>query len=308
VWRELLSRIGITLLMIGIFRFIYIAGTEITSSQARIQRFTGFRMKYSLVRVIDLVVKAAIIILALLSIPQIWNINFTGLVAGLGLGGLALSLAAKDVLDDFIGFINIMADDPFIVNEYVVSPHAEGSIEHIGLRSTRIRQLDQALVMVPNSKLVNDPLTNWSRLQKRWFNFTVGVTYDATVEQLRALIDDVREMLKGRDPVDEESVVVLFSEFADSSLNILVRGYIQLAGWTPFKEEVQAINFELMRLVEKHGMSMAFPTQSIYLETPATLPEAVALQMQTDTPQPDYRHEGSPYQHEDDDPGVEEAD
>jgi MscS family membrane protein len=266
LWRELLSRGALTLALVGFFQFVFFASEEITSTSGRLQRFTGLRIKYSLVRVVNLTVKGAVIVLAAVMIPQIWNLSIAGLIAGLGLGGLALSLAAKDVLDDFVGFINIVGDDPFTLNEYIVSPHGEGIVEQIGLRSTRIRRLDQALVVVPNSLLVNDSILNWSRLTKRWLNFSFGVTYDANAGQMRDLIGAVSAMLKVRPQVDPDSVVVFFEKFEDSALTLLIRCYIRIADWTQAQYELSEINLELMRIVDELGMSVAFPTRTLYIE------------------------------------------
>src|SRR5262249_8920002 len=151
---------------------------------------------------------------------QEWGYDVTGLIAGLGLGGLAISLAAQDTLSNIFGFAAIVSDRPFVVGEYVKTKDVEGSVERVGLRSTRVRQIDQAVVAVPNSMLASSAILNWSRLSKRKLEVTLGVTYKTRPDQMEALLASLREMLKAHDKVDPNSVVVYFIGFGQSALNI----------------------------------------------------------------------------------------
>src|SRR3982751_4471798 len=128
--------------------------------------------------------KTILMALALVIIIQEWGYDVSGLVAGLGLGGLAFSLAAKDTVENLFGFTTIVSDQPFVVGEFIKSNDIEGTVEHVGIRSTRIRQQDQSYVIVPNSKLASAPILNWSRLNKRWYNTTLRVSYNATRQDI----------------------------------------------------------------------------------------------------------------------------
>jgi MscS family membrane protein len=195
-----------------------------------------------------------------------WGYDVNGLVAGLGIGGLAIALAAQDTLANLFGFTTIVGDSPFVEDEYIVTPDVEGVVESVGLRSTRIRQLDQAIVTIPNSKLSGSAITNWSRLYKRRINFVLGITYDATSHQMDELLKLLREMLTRREKVDPDSVVVYFINFGDSALEILVRCYVFESDWGRFTAEREAVNLAVMDIVESLGLSIAFPSQSIYVE------------------------------------------
>jgi len=210
--------------------------------------------------------KFVLFAVGLLIIAQIWNMNLAGIIAGIGIAGLAVSLAAKELLDDALGFALILSDDPFDIGDYVISPHGEGIIEKIGLRATRIRQLNQGLRIIPNHQIANDPLTNWSRLEQRWFNFYLGITYDATADQIEELSQALREMLGQREAVDEDKIIVYFTEYGDSSLNVLIRCYINIQDWAGAKAERHEVNLEIMRIVDEMGMSIAFPTRTLHLE------------------------------------------
>src|SRR5690606_18702680 len=129
-----------------------------------------------------------------------------------------------------------------------------------------IRQPDQAYVTIPNAKLTASAITNWSRLQKRWLNFHIGVAYGTTSDQMRKLVQRIREMLKAQEKVDPDSVVVLFTDFGDSSLNVLVRCYILESNWVKFHEHRQEINLNIMDIVADLGLSLASPRRSLYIE------------------------------------------
>ena len=192
-------------------------------------------------------------------IIQVWGYDVSGLIAGLGIGGLAISLAAQETLSNIFGFATIVSDRPLVVGEYIKTPNVEGIVERVGLRSTRVRQLDQAVVTVPNSLMASSTILNWSRLAKRQINLTLGVTYATTPDQMESLLDALRTMLKQRDTVDPDSVVVYFIEFGGSSLNILIRCYVNLADWGAFTAEKEKVLLEVMRVVEQRQLADRLP-------------------------------------------------
>jgi MscS family membrane protein len=214
-----------------------------------------------------------IIILAILLVIIIgeWGYDVSGLIAGLGLGGLAVSLAAQDTIANVFGFSAIVADRPFVVGEVIKTPDVEGTVEHVGLRSTRVRQPDQALVTLPNSKLVSSAILNWSRLSKRWLNLTLRIDYNANSQQIQSLIERLRTTLAEREHVETDSVVVFFTNFGDQALEVLVRCYIMLPDWTDFSREKEAINLEIMRIIEELDLSIALPNRTVFIENRSTL-------------------------------------
>lgn len=261
---ENLSR---TLVIIAIAVFIFRLVNTLVISPRSLFMFTGINIDNALLPFIRTGVSIVVIAIMLVIILQVWGYDVTGLVAGLGLGGLAFSLAAQDLLSNLFGFAAVVSDRPLVVGEYIKTPDVEGIVEEVGIRSTRIRQLDQAVVYVPNSKLAAGTVLNWSRLSKRRVDFTLGVEYTTTADQMEGLLKAIREMLATRQTVDATSVVVYFIEFAESSLNILVRCYVKLSDWTAFTAEKEAILLEVMRLLEKHGISVAFPSQTVYYQS-----------------------------------------
>ncbi|NOG50552.1 MAG: mechanosensitive ion channel family protein [Chloroflexi bacterium] len=148
-------------------------------------------------------------------ILQEFGYDVTGLIAGLGVGGLALSLAAQDTVANLFGFASIIGDSPFSLGDYIRTPDVEGTVEHVGVRSTRVRQSDETLITIPNNVLANSAISNFSRMPRRRIDFTVGVTYRTTAAQMRVLLDRLRTLLKAWPSADPSTVQVYFSKFND---------------------------------------------------------------------------------------------
>ncbi|MBZ0299682.1 MAG: mechanosensitive ion channel family protein, partial [Anaerolineae bacterium] len=262
------------------FLTLYNAVDLIVASSLRVRHITGLALDEQLVPFLRVAFKIVIIALAVVVLLQEWEYDVSGLIAGLGLGGLAFSLAAQDTVSNLFAFTTIVSDRPFVVGEFIVTPQVEGIVEQVGVRNVRIRRLDQAFVTIPNSKLTDGPVTNWSRLQKRWVNFTLGVTYSTTSSDMRVLLHRIREMLLTVEKVDSNSIVVLFTDFGDSALNILVRCYIYEPDWVKFNEIKQDINLQIMDIVADLGLSIAFPSRSLYIENLSMLDDGQGVRMQ----------------------------
>ncbi|MGB7339121.1 MAG: mechanosensitive ion channel family protein [Phototrophicaceae bacterium] len=263
----LADNIANALIIASIFYFVYNLIDIISVSTATLQRLIGIRVEDRLLPFLRVVAKVFIVVMGLLIVVQEFGYSITGLVASFGIIGLAISLAAQDTAANILGFTTIVSDNPFQVGDYILSGSIAGTVEEVGVRTTRIRKLDQSLVTVPNSSLTNAAVTNWSRLVKRRLDFYIGLTYTTTSEQMQSLLHDLREMLKARETVDADSVIVNFVEFADSALKIRIIAYVMLADWAEFTAEQEAVNLDIMEIVEQAGLSMAFPHTSVYIES-----------------------------------------
>lgn len=252
-----------TLLIIALFLAAFRAVNVLAPSSNRLFRLTGMTVNERLLPFARTATKLILAALALVIIIQEWGYDVSGLVAGLGLGGLAFSLAAKDTVENLFGFTTIVGDQPFLVGEYIKTNDVEGTVEKVGIRSTRVRQPDQSYVTVPNSKLASAPVLNWSRLSKRWYNVTLRVTYDARRGDLTLLMERIRAMLLARELVQADSVLVNFINFGDNGFEILVRCYINLADWTAFTAEKEIINLEIMGIFEQLNLKIAFPARTL---------------------------------------------
>ena len=255
-----------TLVIVAIGLTIYRLIELLILSRRQVFVLTGLAVDEALLPFVRTGIQLVVLALMLVIVIQVWGYDVTGLIAGLGLGGLAISLAAQDTLSNIFGFAAMVSDRPFVVGEYIKTKDVEGIIEKVGLRSTRVRQLDQALVAVPNSILAASAILNWSRLAKRRIDVVLGVTYSTRPDQMEDLLLRLRTMLAARETVDPDTVVVYFIEFGDSSLNVLVRCYVNIADWVGFTAEKERILLEIMRVVEAAGLQIAFPSRSLYIE------------------------------------------
>lgn len=255
-----------TLIIIAITLTLYRIIEVLALSRRQLYLVTGLAVDEALLPFIRTGIRLVVLALMLVILIQVWGYDVSGLIAGLGLGGLAISLAAQDTLSNIFGFTAMVSDRPFVVGEFIKTSDVEGIVEKVGLRSTRIRQLDQALVAVPNSKLAAGAILNWSRLAKRRIDLTLGVTYTTSPAQMEELLSRLRTMLAERESVDPDTVVVYFIEFGGSSLNVLVRCYVNISDWVGFTAEKEKILLEIMRTVEGLGLQIAFPSRSLYIE------------------------------------------
>lgn len=261
------GHISRTMIIFGMLLIIYRVIDLFALNSQRMAIVTGISIEERLLPFLRTAGKLVVIALGLVIVLQEWGYDVSGVVAGLGLGGLAFSLAAQDTVSNLFGFTAIVSDNPLNVGEYISADGVEGIVEHVGLRSTAIRRLDQAIVYMPNSRLANANILNWSRLQKRRMDFTLGVTYNSTSGQLRVLLHRIREMLRSQEKIDPESVTVFFVNFGDSSLDIMVRSYILIADWTAYTTEVERLRLEILDIVADLNMDIAFPSTSLYVET-----------------------------------------
>jgi MscS family membrane protein len=261
---------------------VFLAGVRtvdvLAPSSVRLFGVTGLSISERLLPFLRTAFKLLFVALGVLVIVQEWGYDASGLIAGLGVGGLAISLAAQDTIKNLFGFTTIVGDQPFMVGDFIKTSDVEGTVEHVGVRSTRIRQMDQAYVTVPNSVLANSAILNWSRLSKRWINMTLRITYDAQHNDIQSLLERLRELLANREHVDKESVLVRFINFGDFGMEILVRCYITLADWGEFTTEREIINLEIMKIIEDLGLHIAFPSRAVYIDNtprpPASAPGA----------------------------------
>ncbi len=207
-----------------------------------------------------------IIIIAIIAVLQEWGFNVSGFLASLGLVGMAFALAAKDTASNLFGSLVIFTDKPFRVGEWIKTPEVEGTIETIGIRSTKVRTFAQALVTVPNATLANSAILNWSRMGKRRIKMNIGLTYDTKGSVIEKIIVDIKNMLSSHKDIDQDTIHIYFSSFGDSSLNIFCYYFTKTTNWGEFMRVRENTYLAIMKIVEKNGSSFAFPTQTIHIE------------------------------------------
>ncbi|MBE0496244.1 MAG: mechanosensitive ion channel family protein [Campylobacterales bacterium] len=211
--------------------------------------------------------RVIIIAFGVMSILQIWGVNVSAFVASLGLGGLAIALAARDTVANLFGSLVLFTDRPFRVGDWIQTSDVEGVVEDIGIRSTKVRTFAQALITVPNAIVANTAITNWTRMGKRRIRMSLGVTYSTTTAQMEAILGDIRAHLASNDTIHQETIMIYFDEFGPSSLNIFCYFFTKTTVWAEYLKVREQVNLELMRIIERNGASFAFPTQSLHIES-----------------------------------------
>jgi MscS family membrane protein len=213
------------------------------------------------------IVKFFFTALGLGAMLQVWGINVTALVASLGLGGLAFALAAKDTAANLFGSFALLADKSIRIGEWIKVGGVEGTVEDIGMRTTKIRSFEKSLITVPNQIVSNSPIENFSRRGVRRIKMYIGVTYGTTADQMNAIVTDIREMLHNHEKISQnDTLLVNFESFGDSSLNIFIHAFTNTANWERYLNIREDIHLKIMKIVEDHGSSFAFPSQSLYVE------------------------------------------
>jgi len=219
-----------------------------------------------LLRPLKKIVRVAIIIIALL----VWldNIGFkiTTLMAGLGVGGIAIALAAQAIFADLIGAIILLISQPVRVGDFCRFGNIIGTVEEIGLRATRIRTLDNTVVSVPNAEFSRQHLENYTWREKTWFHPKISLPYETPREKIAKIASDVAEMLKNHPEVLDDPIQVDFTEIGDYSHNIEVFSYIASGDWGKYKKIAHELNMAIMDIVEKAGVRLALPSRKMYVE------------------------------------------
>lgn len=212
------------------------------------------------------VLRFIIIALSISVIAQEFNYDVNGLVAGLGLGGLAFALAAQDTVANFFGGIVIITEKPFTMGDFVETPSVLGTVEDITFRSTRFRTPAEAVVTVPNSTLSKEPITNWTRMNKRQITFSVRVSYNTPKENIDQCIKRLKQMLHEHDGVHKETIMVNLDVLADSYLNLFFNFYTNMTAWSENLDIKQDINYRIIDIFHEEGVEFAFPGQAIYMK------------------------------------------
>ena len=210
--------------------------------------------------------RALVAIFCVITVLNELDFNVTGLITGVGLAGLTVSLAAQDSASNLFSGLMILLERPFGIGDWIKVGDVEGTVEDLSFRSTKIRALDNSLYVIPNSKVSSATVNNGTNRTKRLFRFTLGVTYGTSRAQLEQLMADLETLLKGRSEVEASSVTVRLTGFGDSSIDILVSCNILTADITLFLQIQNALNLEILDLMGRDGVQFAFPSTSVYLE------------------------------------------
>ena len=233
----------------------------------------------SLLRVGRRMVDLLLVFAALLATLQHFGVDATPVLAGLGVGGLAIALAAQKTLENVIAGASLIFDQAVRVGDFLKVGEIQGTVDAIGLRSTRIRTLDRTIVSVPNGQIANMSLETLSARDKFWFHPVVGLRYETSGDQMRAVVDAIRGMLAKHQATDKDSVRVRFLRLGPFSLDVDIFAYVYARDWSHFLEIQEQLLLGITDVVRDAGTSIAFPSQTMYLSggSESTAQDALTL-------------------------------
>jgi MscS family membrane protein len=265
VWANFLSK-GLAIIVACSVTYVLLKGVDLLMGvwQQRSGQPQDAHFNRQLVPLIRKTVKVFVVVVAALVTSENLGLNVTGLIASLSIGGLAVGLAAQDTLGNIFGTVAILTDKPFHVGDRIQLDALDGTVETIGFRSTRVRNLDGFLVTIPNKTMGNATITNVSKRPDIKTVMNIGVTYDTTVEKLRLAMEILEQVLKPH-PMTRD-LIISFNKFESSSLNILVVHWWNATDMKEYLLQFQLLNLEIKRRFDAEGINFAFPTQTLYMK------------------------------------------
>lgn len=241
--------------------------TTVTSSVfARINKRGNVHLDDILIPFISKGLRFVIIAIGISIIAEVFGYGISGFVAGLGLGGLAFALAAQDALSNLFGGFVIITERPFSIDDWILTPSVEGTVEDITFRSTKVRTFGQALVTVPNSTLANEPITNWSQMGKRRVSFRLRVTYDSPIENVRNVVNRINTLLRDDPEIHQETIFVTFDEFKDNGAEIMLYFFTKTTAWGEYLKVKEKINYKIVDILQEEDVSIAIPSRRLYAD------------------------------------------
>jgi MscS family membrane protein len=241
-------------------RFVNLSATAIEEWMVR----RGQAMALSVVplgrRTVQVLVTAA----ALLAILQNFGVNVTGILAGLGIGGLAVALAAQKTVENLFGGVTLIMDQPVRVGDFCRFGDKIGTVEEVGLRSTRVRTLDRTLVTIPNAEFSSLQLENFTKRDRIWFHPTIGLRYETTSDQLRYVLVELKKLLLMHPRVHPDPARPRFVSFSAYSLDIEIFAYILTSDYNEFLAIQEDLLLRIIDIIAASGTGFAFPSQTIY--------------------------------------------
>ena len=252
------------LISIGFFWFL-LRAASLTMQRLRIHAVSAGRTGAGTLMVLgERLLAALVVIVAILTAVSILGFNLTTVLAGLGIGGIAIAFAAQKTLENLFGGISVLADEVIHVGDYCRFGDRSGTVEDISLRSTRIRTDARTEVSIPNGALATMNIENFTRRDKILFNPALGIRCESTADQLRYLLAEVRRMLYEHPKVESESASIRFANFDNSALRLEISSYVLTRDAVEFAAIREDLLLRIMDIVEKSGSGFAFPSQTVY--------------------------------------------
>lgn len=245
----------------GLYRLVDVVCNALERKALR----TESRYDDLLVPLIRKSLKVFVIAFGFVFVADTLQFSIKSLLAGLGLGGLAFALAAQDTVKNFFGSLTVVLDRPFEVGDWVLIDKVEGSVEELGFRSTRIRTFYNSVITLPNSKLLTAVVDNMGRRQYRRWTTKLGVAYHTTPEQLEALCEGIRELIRTHPYTRKDYFMVTVTGLAEASIEVMIYAFFETPDWGRELRERQRLILDVLRLCRALNVDIAFPTQTLHL-------------------------------------------
>lgn len=189
--------------------------------------------------------------------------DLSGLITGLGLGTVIISLAAQETVTSLLSGLTILSDKPFIIGDFIKVGDYSGTVTNITFRSTRIKCPDNSIVNIPNSKITSESVINWSNLKTRRLDYTLNLEMGTSLEKIQKLVKELKVVISSKDYVKEDSVYVGFSDISEYSTDIKIYFYVTETDYVKYLDIKQEFNLEFLQILEKENIVLAYPTQTI---------------------------------------------
>ncbi|MBX2904783.1 MAG: mechanosensitive ion channel [Taibaiella sp.] len=253
-------------ILIGVTYFVLRISTFVVKSfiYSFISKQENSEAKEKQVKGLLIILNAVIWIIGVLFLLNNLGYNVSTIVAGLGIGGIAIALAAQTILGDLFSYFVIFFDKPFEIGDFIVVDDKSGTVEYIGIKTTRLRSLGGEQLICSNTFLTNAKLHNYKRMQRRRIVFGIGVIYDTPLDQLKQIPGWVRDIIQSTEQVTFDRGH--FTEFGSSSLNFEFVYYVESSDFNNYRDIHQSIGFRIAELFQRQGLEFAFPTQTLYVQ------------------------------------------
>jgi len=226
---------------------------------------TSTRIDDLLIPLLRKTAKIFIFAVGIIYLANALNIEILPLLTGLGIGGLAVAFAAKDTIENFFGSVAVIVDRPFDVGDWITIDDVEGTVEEMGLRSTRVRTFYNSLVTVPNASLVRANVDNYGRRKYRRYRTHLSITYDTPPDTIEAFCEGIRELIRRHPYTRKDYYQIWLHEMGATSLDILVYMFHEAPDWTTELRERHRFLLDILRLAKSMNVEFAFPTQTLYM-------------------------------------------
>ncbi len=210
-------------------------------------------------------IKILVVAFGLVFAAQNLDMKVGALLTGLGLGGAAIALAAKDSVENLFGSLTVLIDRPFQIGDWITVDDVDGTVEEVGIRSTRVRTFYNSVMTLPNSRLVNATVDNHGARRYRRVKAMLGIQYDTPPEKIEAFCEGIREIIRRHPWTRKDYYMVYLNQFADSSLNILLYAFHEVPDWSTELRERHRLFVDIVRLAQELGVDFAFPTQTLHM-------------------------------------------